>query len=145
MNLSIITSFIRDQRRARQIVFEKLEVPVDIPALEWAMQFREVQNKYQVCPFADIFRPHGYGLELQMGDLYIDFDYSEQGRADGFDSWRIFTYLMAGDYDNNGSDVHICDRVFDWISTLDRAGRIQRLDNLYYFVDSVAQKGDQQA
>jgi len=136
LNLSIINSFITEQRRAKQIVAEKLGVSVDIAAPNWASLHRKICAAYEVCPFADRFRPHGYGLELRSGDLYVDFDYSETGRADGFDAWRVFTWMMAGQFDNRSQDKYICDQIYSWIDSLARAGRIQKLDNLYYFADA---------
>ena len=132
MNISIISAFIADQRKAKQIVSAKLGVPEDIHAMEWATRYSDIRKRYDASPFADIFEMHGYGLELQVGDLYIDFDYSERGCADGFDSWRIFVYVMAGKFDNRGLDKHISDRIDDWFDDLISAGRIAELDNLYY-------------
>jgi len=86
LNISILNAFLADQRKAKQIVSAKLAIPENICASEWATHFTEIWQSYDACPFADVFRPHGYGLELQIGDLFIDYDYSETGRADGFDS-----------------------------------------------------------
>jgi hypothetical protein len=133
MNLSIINSFVADQRRAKQIVSEKLGVPEDIPALQWASLYTRISHAYEASPFADVFRPHGYGLELQIGELYIDYDYSKTGRGDGFDAWRVFAWMMAGQFDNRSQDKYISDRIHDWIGSLAQAGRVQKLDNLYYF------------
>ncbi len=132
MNCSILDAFIADQRRAKSIVADKLGVPVDIPALEWSLRHNEICEAYASKPFADAFTPHGYGLEFQTGDLYIDYDYSERGRPDGFDAWRIFVYLLAGDYDCNGPDDHLQERVSRWFETLVRTRKIEQLDNLYY-------------
>jgi hypothetical protein len=111
MNRSVLNSFIADQRKAKAIVSANLEVPQDIRAFEWALQHSEIRDAYNASPFAEIFRPHGYGLELKIGNLYIDFDYSETGRADGFDAWRIFVYLTAGQFNINGPDEHLSDRI----------------------------------
>lgn len=132
MNLSILKAFIADQREAKAIVSEKLNVPEDLRAYEWATRFSEIRAAYHARPFADIFKPHGYGLELKIGDLSIDYDYSESGRADGFDAWRIFTYITAGEFDCNGPDDLISERVDRWFEKLLSAGKIYRADNLFY-------------
>jgi hypothetical protein len=137
MNYSILNAFLADQRKAKEIVSVKLNVPQDIHALDWALHRGEVQAAYDTCPFADVFRPHGYGLELKIGDLYIDYDYSETGRVDGFDAWRIFIYITTGQFDNNGPDIHISDRIDQWFQHLFDTGRIVRLDNLYYITPAV--------
>ena len=134
MNFAIIQAFINDQRRAKLLVDNELGIPVDIPALEWARRFREISELYAGKPFADVFRPHGFGLEIKTADFYIDYDYSKLGLADGFDSWRIYTYIMAGEFDNRGSDKHICDRVYGWFDQLTAERKIEKRDNLYCLV-----------
>lgn len=135
MNRSILKAFVVDQRKAKEIVSAKLGIPEDIRALEWSLRHREITDAYNAAPFAEIFKPHGYGLELKIGDLYIDYDYSETGRADGFDAWRIFVYLTAGQFDNNGPDEHLSDRIDEWFSEMIDSGYIIRGDNLYYIND----------
>lgn len=135
MNFSILKAFIEDQRRAKRIVSERLGVPQDIDALEWALRHRSIYEAYRQTPFAVIFRPHGYGLELKMGSLHIDFDYSREGRADGFDAWRLFTYMKKAKFDNRGPDGDLCDQVTAWVEELHASGRVIHPDNLYYLVE----------
>jgi hypothetical protein len=47
-----------------------------------------------------------------------------------------FVHLMAGQFDNRGQDKYISDQIDEWIESLALAGRIQKLDNLYYFADN---------
>lgn len=132
MNTSILNSFLADQRRAKRLMSVRFGIPEDIRALDWVLCSRELREAYDVCPFASIFRIHGYGLEIQVDDLYVDFDYSIQGWADGFDSWRIFVYIMAGRFDNRGPDKQVSDRVDEWFRELIQLERIEKRDNLYY-------------
>ncbi|HSG69757.1 MAG TPA: hypothetical protein VLA12_05050 [Planctomycetaceae bacterium] len=132
MNRSILKAFLADQRKAKEIVSAKFGIPEDIRALEWSLRHCELRDAYNAAPFAEIFKPHGYGLELKIGDLYIDYDYSETGRADGFDAWRIFVYLIAGQFDNNGSDEQLSDRIDEWFRELIDSGYVIRGDKLYY-------------
>ncbi len=134
MNRSLINSFLADQRKAKSIVASWLNTEPDLKAMEWASRLKQIRDAYDADPFADIFKPHGIGLELQIGDLYVDYDYSETGRADGFDAWRIFVHITAGRYDNNGPDNHLLHRVNAWLADLARTDRIAKLDNLYYFI-----------
>ena len=136
MNIGILNAFIRDQRRAKEIVCRQLHVPENIPAMEWAGLSPSIGQEFAKSPFADVFRPHGFGLELRIGELCIVYDYSIEGRADGFDAWRIFVYMTGGNYDCRGTDKDLCGRVFDWFEQLDRAGHLTRPDNLYYLVDN---------
>lgn len=132
VNHSILNAFLKDQRYAKSIVASHLNIRQDTTALDWATRLAEIRAAYQLDPFADVFKPHGYGLELQIGNLYIDYDYSESGRPDGFDAWRIFVYITAGKFDNTGADKHITERVHSWFDELIQTGQIAKLDNLYY-------------
>ncbi len=132
MNLALINAFIADQRRAKSLVASDLGFPPEIPALEWSTRFKEIRDAYAANPFADVFRPHGYGLAIQTAEWYIDYDYSESGRPDGFDSWRIFAYIMAGDFDNRGNGKHIRDRVDGWFKKLISDGKVVKHENLFY-------------
>ncbi len=143
MNTSILKTFLADQRRAKRLVSVKLGIPEDIRALDWDTRYRELRKSYDACPFANVFRIHGYGLEIQVDDLYIDYDYSEKGLADGFDSWRIFVYIMAGRFDNRGTDKHISDRVDSWFDELIQLGQVEKLDNLYYLKNEPAKSAEQ--
>jgi hypothetical protein len=35
------------------------------------------------------FYAHGYGIELTLDGVTIDFDWGEVGEPDGFDAWRL--------------------------------------------------------
>lgn len=126
MNFSILNAFLADQRKAKQMVSSKLGIPEDIPARDWTTRYLELRTTYDASPFADIFRIHGFGLEFKVGDLYSDYDYSLTGLPGGFDSWRIFVYIVAGQFDNRGPDKHICDRLDEWFDELIRHGRTKQ-------------------
>ncbi len=132
MNISLIHAFVNDQRTAKNIISKNLDIPVNINADEWAKNYTDLRRKYDANPFADIFKIHGYGVEMMINELYIDFDYSIEGREDGFDAWKLFTYLTAGDYDCNTSDDAIHDKLRGWCNKLIKSGKIQKLDNLCY-------------
>lgn len=135
MNFGILRAFLQDQRRAKRLVSERLGVSEDILAVDWALQHLELFEAYRKAPFAKIFRPHGYGLELKLNDLHIDYDYSREGRRDGFDAWRLFVYMKKGRFDNRGPDRLVCYRVEDWVNGLCESGRAIHPDNLCYLVE----------
>jgi hypothetical protein len=136
MNLGLIRVFLLDQRRAKQEVSKHFNVPPEMTAMDWVGQSSRFRTQFAQRPFADVFKPHGYGLELRIADFYIDFDYSTEGRSDGFDAWRLFVYITAGKYDNTGADGVLCGRVFEWFEELKSTGRIIHSDNLYYLAEA---------
>ena len=135
MNTLILNEFLTDQQRAKRLVSEKLRTPEDMRALDWASRHSELRAAYDVCPFAEVFRIHGYGLEIRVGDLHIDFDYSELGLPDGFDPWRVFVYIMAGHSRNRLSEEKTSKLVDIWFDDLIQKGQVQKLDNLYYLTN----------
>ena len=40
------------------------------------------------------FYAHGYGVELKIKSLTIDFDWGDKGQADGFDVWRLYNFAV---------------------------------------------------
>ena len=136
MNMAILRAYVMDLRRAKMEVSRHFNVPQDMLAIDWVCQSSRFRQQFARRPFADVFRPHGFGLELRIADFYIDYDYSTEGRPDGFDAWRLFVYITAGKYDNDGADQYLCDRVFDWVDELNSAGRLTHPDNLYYLADT---------
>jgi hypothetical protein len=132
MNLSLIRSFIADQVSAKDIVYQRFGVAPNTKAMDWWLVREQVRQQYAANPFAKQFYPHGSGLELAMDDLYIDFDYSNEGHPDGFDKWRLYVYLMGGKFNNNGPDNYIYQRMSAWFDGLALAGKIVHRDNLYY-------------
>jgi hypothetical protein len=37
---------------------------------------------------------HGYGIELKIDELTIDFDWGPNGEPDGFDAWRLYNFTL---------------------------------------------------
>lgn len=35
---------------------------------------------------------HGIGCRVYLSEICVDFDYGPDGRVDGFDPWRLYTY-----------------------------------------------------
>lgn len=67
VNRSALKAFLADQRIAKEIVSTKLGISGDIRALEWSLRYCEIYEAYNAALFAEIFKPHGYGLELSLG------------------------------------------------------------------------------
>jgi len=72
---------------------------------------------------------HGYGIELALPDVTIDFDWGDEGEPDGFDAWRLWNFVRE-----NRLDVK-CDGHLQMISWLEQAHQCRKLTmdrHLYY-------------
>jgi hypothetical protein len=71
---------------------------------------------------------HGYGIELKIGELTIDFDWGPNGEADGFDAWRLYNFTL--DNDTGVECTH--DDVIQWIEAAFKNGELQRSNHTYF-------------
>jgi hypothetical protein len=71
---------------------------------------------------------HGYGVELKIGNLTIDFDWGPNGERDVFDAWRLYNFTI----DNvTGVDSSHFD-VIDWIEAAHNAGELAKIEYNYF-------------
>ena len=71
---------------------------------------------------------HGYGIELKIGDLTIDFDWGANGEPDGFDAWRLYTFTL----DNATGVQGTPEEVIRWIDAALANGELERIDYAYF-------------
>jgi hypothetical protein len=72
---------------------------------------------------------HGYGIELVLDGVTIDFDWGDSGEPDGFDAWRLWNFVQV-----NGIAVD-CGRssqVRSWLEEAAALGELTRDSLLYY-------------
>jgi hypothetical protein len=88
---------------------------------------------------------HGYGIELVLPDVAIDFDWGEAGEPDGFDAWRLWHFIRL-----NKVEVACggCSQIRSWLEEAHQRGELTR-DGLYGLYYSPAHRapgwGPQQA
>ncbi len=71
---------------------------------------------------------HGYGIELKIGDLTIDFDWGPKGEPDGFDAWRLYNFTL-----DNATGVKCTHKeVIQWIEASLENGELERIDYTYF-------------
>lgn len=71
---------------------------------------------------------HGYGIELKIGDLTIDFDWGENGEPDGFDAWRLWIFAS----DNSESLPCTYESIQQWLDAAHAAGELTKSLTLYF-------------
>jgi uncharacterized protein DUF6896 len=72
---------------------------------------------------------HGYGIELTLDGLTIDFDWGDLGEPDGFDAWWLWNFVQS-----NGITVDCgsFSQVRSWLEEAAALGELTRDDLLYY-------------
>ena len=133
MNLSIIHKFIEDQSKVNDILCDRLQVPRGVKAHDWAMESGSYRNAYEKSHFARKFYIHGFGIEYEDENIYIDYDYGQTVSLGGFDEWRIYIYLTAGDPNKWDKNRSLQKSIYTWLEELSEGKVIKRLDSLYYF------------
>ena len=95
MDRSLI-DLIAKFNEAQELAVEILESKFDCPRPQSAMEFttrcvQAIRDKdYQSGGY--IIRPHGIGMEIDLGKFKIDFDFGHNGEINGFDSWRLYNF-----------------------------------------------------
>lgn len=76
-----------------------------------------------------VFRKHGFGLEVRINDLIIDFDFGVNGQTTGFDLWRLTSYI-----EQNSIDIgHLTIKKFELLfNEAVASGFIIKHDRLFY-------------
>jgi hypothetical protein len=71
---------------------------------------------------------HGYGIQLKIDDLTIDFDWGPNGEPDGFDAWRLYNFTL-----DNATGVRCTHKdVIRWIEAALENGELERIDYTYF-------------
>ena len=124
----LIQRFRDAQDAGVRALTEQLRVPKPASNMEWPVVC--IDHKIdRRCRLNDIdVYTHGYGVELNIGDLTIDFDWGENGEPDGFDAWRLYNFT----FDNGGSDSYTHDKIQEWIDAAVAAGELTKSGFLYY-------------
>ena len=107
---------------------EKLKIPRPPSNREWPFMCIE-QKINNRCELQGIgIYSHGYGIEMKIASLTIDFDWGENGEPDGFDTWRLYKFALVN------SKLLSCtyESIKSWIDDALAAGELTRLGTLYY-------------
>jgi hypothetical protein len=88
----LIRQFVQAQNYVLQQLHLHFQVDPYITAMEWAFLRQSLLARQRQHPVAQIFSPHGFGLEFKDEQVHIDFDFSRSGRPNGFDGWRLYLF-----------------------------------------------------
>jgi hypothetical protein len=72
---------------------------------------------------------HGYGIELTLDGVRIDFDWGDAGEPDGFDAWRLWNFVQVNEI---AVDCGGYAQVRSWLEEAAVRGELTRDTCLYY-------------
>jgi hypothetical protein len=123
---------IRYFREAQDIgvaaVVNTLRLPIPKSGSDWSLYccangIQRVEELNGIPIYA-----HGFGIELKIGKLTIDFDWGPNGEDDGFDAWRLYNFTLDND---TGVECTHGD-VIRWIQDAYSNGELERIDHMYF-------------
>ena len=123
----LIDHFRQAQDMAVRLLTQELGFPRPESNRAWACYCRD--NRLQVGERnGHKYLAHGYGIELKSDDFTIDFDWGDNGEADGFDGWRLWIFRT----DNRLEIDCTHSQVNEWLKTAYNDGELV-MDRLLYY------------
>lgn len=125
---NLIDRFRRAQDIAVRALIHELAIPQPKSNRAWIFDciengLHKVRDRNGIAIYV-----HGYGVELKINDLTIDFDWGENGEPDGFDGWRLWNFRT----DNCPEVICSHEDVKSWLKTAHNDGELIMVGSLYY-------------
>lgn len=129
----LISLFNQAQLKAVKILEENFECPRPETTSDYVFRCVPlIRNKnYEAGGFR--IRPHGYGMEVNVGGSTIDFDFGANGELNGFDAWRLFNFVEANKLN---TILNTEDKIEDSIERAMESGDIIKSQGLNYYENS---------
>lgn len=125
---TLIDRFRSAQDTAVETLIHQLNIPHPESNLAWALYCGET-GLHEMRELNGIgIYAHGYGIELKMDDLTIDFDWGTNGEPDGFDGWRLYNFSL----DNSPEIECSHNDVNSWLESAHSDGELLKEGSLYY-------------
>jgi hypothetical protein len=124
----LIDGFRAAQDAAVAILLNDLQIPRPTSGLDWSRYIARTKLDAVESIQGIGIRAHGYGVEVSSQATVIDFDWGDNGEADGFDGWRLYVFALNNHPELNCSHSEInC-----WLDGAQRAKLLIKAGSLYY-------------
>lgn len=127
---TLIDRFREAQDQGVQTLVRVLRLPLPSSGRDWAL-YCEENEIHSLRELRGVgIHAHGFGVELKIGDLTIDFDWGFNGEPDGFDGWRLYNFTL----DNETGVKCTHEEVNAWLEEAERDGEL--IQGRYLYFDS---------
>jgi len=92
---NIIGKFNKTQERAVEILENEFECPRPESTMDFITRCVPCIRIKKYTSGGYKIRPHGYGMEIVIDGIIIDFDFGELGEINGFDAWRLYYFVKS--------------------------------------------------
>ncbi|MCA9175244.1 MAG: hypothetical protein KDB14_12235 [Planctomycetales bacterium] len=127
--LDVLIQYFRDaQDIGVATIRDVLQMPLPKSGLDWVQYccnhgIQRLKELNGVPIYA-----HGFGIELTLGELTIDFDWGPNGEPDGFDAWRLYNFTLT-----NATGVECSHNdVIQWIDAAFENGELHQVGGTYF-------------
>lgn len=124
----LIKKFRHAQDQGVELLVTKLGIPIPESNRGWFVYCRDSGLYSESQVDGVLVHAHGFGIAIETDKLCIDFDWGDNGEADGFDGWRLYVFSLEHGIDF-GCTHKQCN---DWIKQAYEAGELERDTHLYY-------------
>ena len=133
--LSIIRRFRADQDLGVGLLSERLGIEPPSSNIAWARGLQQEGRQSAIAIFERAremgmyVRPHGFGIELRIDGLTVDFDWGDRGEAYGFDLYRLWNHCFCNKLYFDVITEKLLTRYFEHSVA---QGQFHRDDHLFY-------------
>jgi len=128
--INLIKLFNKTQAKALDILETKFSCSRPVSTADYISRCVPIirEANYEASVYK--IRPHGYGMEINVGSKTIDFDFGQNGEFNGFDAWRLENFVKEN---NINTPLDTKEKIETAINTAIKKGYIyQAFDrNLY--------------
>ena len=89
----LITLFNKAQLEAVEILESAFNCPRPADQMDFILRCKPSIQKLRYKFNGYKVRPHGIGMEIDMGETKIDFDFGKNGEINAFDAFRIANFI----------------------------------------------------
>lgn len=93
--ISIIQKFNETQTRAIKVLESDFDCPRPKDQMDFILRCKPRIQSHKYVLNGYKIRPHGIGMEIDLKDIKIDFDFGKAGEFDRFDAYRLFNFIKV--------------------------------------------------